>query len=385
MNPVIKKLTICFLLFGFIECKQQGTKIQRENFVLGNTEKELVISSWPNYLESGKNNSEFDWVSIFEEETGCKIQNKNFEKEEEIENILKNENIDLMILSSHQLQRFASLEYLKKLDEQNIPNFSKIDSRIKQNALVKQDEQLIGIPLIWAPNYMLYNKFFFSEKPDSWAITFEKSEGPDNWQKITAYDDPLYIADAILYLKYKNPELEITDIYKVNQKTFHEAIQILKRQKVFISGYWKDAYENAMGFNSGEIMASIAWPYQLETLRSLGNTQFKITVPKEGATGWMDHIAMSQNSKNPNCAYKYINYLLDKKVQADISAWIGSNPVIPEACLENDLLKKDACSTHGFPLYDRIYFWKHWECQTGEDCVSMETWKQEFSQLKSLK
>ncbi len=58
--------------------------------------------------------------------------------------------------------------------------------------------------------------------------------------KVTAYDNPIYIADAALYLREHNPELGITDPYELDQEQFDAAIDLLKEQNEHIGEYWSD-------------------------------------------------------------------------------------------------------------------------------------------------
>ncbi|MGH8050903.1 MAG: hypothetical protein ACREPB_09620 [Arenimonas sp.] len=48
-------------------------------------------------------------------------------------------------------------------------------------------------------------------------------------------------------------------------------------------------------------------------------------------------------TKNPNCAYAWMEWTLSPKVQADIAAALDTIPVIPAACVGNELLGDEAC------------------------------------------
>lgn len=48
-------------------------------------------------------------------------------------------------------------------------------------------------------------------------------------------------------------------------------------------------------------------------------------------------------AKNTNCAYAWMEWALSPKVQADIAAALDTIPVIPAACIGNELLGDDAC------------------------------------------
>ena len=49
-------------------------------------------------------------------------------------------------------------------------------------------------------------------------------------------------------------------------------------------------------------------------------------------------------AKNINCAYAWMEWSLSPKVQADIAAALDTIPVVPAACVGNELLGDDACS-----------------------------------------
>ncbi len=43
-----------------------------------------------------------------------------------------------------------------------------------------------------------------------------------------AYDGPIYVADAALYLMKKQPELGIKDPYELNEKQYAAALKVLR-------------------------------------------------------------------------------------------------------------------------------------------------------------
>ena len=58
--------------------------------------------------------------------------------------------------------------------------------------------------------------------------------------KITAYDSPIYIADAALYLMKTKPDLKITNPYALDDNQFQAAVDLLKAQHPIIGEYWAD-------------------------------------------------------------------------------------------------------------------------------------------------
>ena len=65
------------------------------------------------------------------------------------------------------------------------------------------DGKHYGVPYQWGPNVLMYNTNVFKKAPTSWSVVFEPQKLPDgkpNKGRVQAYDGPIYIADAALYL-----------------------------------------------------------------------------------------------------------------------------------------------------------------------------------------
>lgn len=60
----------------------------------------------------------------------------------------------------------------------------------------------------------MYNTRVFPTPPDNWRVVFVKQDLPDgktNQGRVQAYDGPIYIADAALFVKATQPQLGIED------------------------------------------------------------------------------------------------------------------------------------------------------------------------------
>jgi putative spermidine/putrescine transport system substrate-binding protein len=102
-------------------------------------------------------------------------------------------------------------------------------------------------------------------------------------------------------------------------------------------------------------------------------------VPEEGATGWADTTMMHSQAPHPNCAYKWLEWSLNPKVQGDLAAWFGSVPAVPVACEDNELLGAEGCQLNGIDSFDQIHFWKTPQSDCFDDdaateCVPYHEW-----------
>ena len=74
-----------------------------------------------------------------------------------------------------------------------------------------------------------------------------------------AYDSPIYIADAALYLKNTQPDLGITDPYALDQEQFDAAVALMKEQKANVGEYWNDYLKEQEAFTKGSTVLGTTW------------------------------------------------------------------------------------------------------------------------------
>ena len=76
---------------------------------------------------------------------------------------------------------------------------------------------------------------------------------------MTAYDSPIYIADAALYLMQTQPDLGITNPYELDEEQFNAAIDLLKKQNENIGEYWSDYTKEISAFANGDSTVGTTW------------------------------------------------------------------------------------------------------------------------------
>jgi putative spermidine/putrescine transport system substrate-binding protein len=217
-------------------------------------------------------------------------------------------------------------------------------------------------------------------------VVFEEQTLPDgksNKGRVQAYEGPIYVADAALYLMKKRPELGITNPYELNADQFAAAIELLKGQRALVGRYWKDAMVQIDDFKNEGVVASSSWPFQVNLLEA-DKQPVASTIPEEGATGWADTTMMATDAPHPNCAYLWLNQSLNPKLQGDLAAWFGSVPSVPAACKGNALLTNAGCSTNGFDNFEKIWFWRTptSACEAG-GCVPYSEWDKAYREVMS--
>lgn len=346
---------------------------------LGQAEGQLDIIAWPGYIERGETDKGYDWVTQFEQDSGCKVNVKTAATSDEMVSLMAKGGYDLVTASGDASLRLVAGKRVQPVNIDLIPNWKNVDERLKTAPWHTVTGQHYGTPYQWGPNVLMYNTNTFKEAPTSWKVLFEEqnlADGKSNKGRVQAYDGPIYIADAALYLKAHKPELGIQDPYLLTVEQYAAVLDLLRQQQPLIHRYWHDVTVQMNDFKNEGVVASSAWPYQVNALQ-LEKQPVASTVPSEGATGWADTTMLHAEAKHPVCAYKWMDWSLTNKVQGDVAAWFGSLPAVPAACKDNALLGAEGCKTNGFDNFDKIAFWKTPQAEGGK-YVPYSRWTQDY-------
>lgn len=346
---------------------------------VGDGEGRLDIVAWPGYIERGETDKNYDWVSQFEKASGCMVNVKTAATSDEMVSLMTKGGYDLVTASGDASLRLVAGKRVQPVNIDLIDNWKNVDERLKNAPWHTVDGQHYGTPYQWGPNVLMYNTEVFKQAPTSWKLVFEEQTLPDgksNKGRIQAYDGPIYLADAALYLKATKPELGIDDPYLLNEEQYAATLELLRKQRALTHRYWHDATVQMSDFKNEGVVASGSWPYQVNALQ-LEKQPIASVVPAEGATGWADTTMLHAEAKHPNCAYKWMNWSLEAKVQGDLAAWFGSVPAVPAACQGNQLLGAEGCKTNGFDNFDKIAFWKTPQAEGGK-YVPYSRWTQDY-------
>ncbi|MFN8439980.1 MAG: ABC transporter substrate-binding protein [Caldilineaceae bacterium] len=349
---------------------------------VGAGEGQVNIVAWAGYIERGETDPNYDWVTGFEKETGCKVNAKTAATSDEMVSLMNEGGFDLVTASGDASLRLVAGGTVQEINVDLIPSYKTVDERLQSAPWHTVNGKHYGVPYQWGSNVLMYNTSVFPEAPTSWEVVFKAMDLPDgkpNAGRVQAFDGPIYVADAALYLKAHNPELGIDDPYALTQEQFDATIALLKEQRKLVGRYWHDAYVQMDDFKNEGVVASSSWPFQVNVLVGEGQP-IASTIPQEGATGWADTTMMHAKAEHPNCAYLWLEHSLNPKLQGDLAAWFGSVPSVPAACEGNELLGAEGCKTNGSENFDKISFWRTpvSDCGNGKTCVPYSKWVEEY-------
>ncbi len=349
---------------------------------LGAAEGQVNIVAWPGYLERGETDKAFDWVTKFEEASGCKVNIKTANTSDEMVALMNEGGFDLVTASGDASLRLIAGKRVQPVNIDLIPSWASVDDRLKEAPWHTVAGVHYGTPYMWGPNVLMYNTEVFPEAPTSWNVVFEEMTLPDgksNKGRVQAYDGPIHVADAAQYLMFHKPELGITSPYELNADQYAATLDLLRVQRTLVARYWHDAFIQMDDFKNEGVVASGSWPFQVNIMKS-GGAPIASTIPQEGATGWADTTMMHVDAANPNCSYAWMEHSLASNLQSDLSVWFGANPAVPAACTDGRGMQTAAgCTVNGMDDFAKIRFWTTpvSACPQGE-CVPYYRWVSDY-------
>jgi putative spermidine/putrescine transport system substrate-binding protein len=351
---------------------------------LGKGEGALNIIVWAGYAEDGTDDKTVDWVHPFERNTGCKVNVKVGNSSDEMVSLMQTGQYDGVSASGDATLRLIYGGQVAPVNTSLVPNYATVAPFLKDKAWNSVNGQMYGIPHGWGANVLMWNPKIVTTAPTSWGSVFDANSPYKG--KITAYDSPIYIADAALYLMKTQPDLQITNPYELDQKQFDASVDLLKKQHSIIGSYWGAAADEISSFESGATAIGTAWQYQANTVNSDKKVTVDTTVPSEGATGWSDTWMISSKAKHPNCMYEWMNWIVSPDVNAQVAQWFGEAPAQTKSCA---IAAKGFCDDYHALDADyasKIYYWatpiKNCGDSRGNVCVPYAQWTPAWTEIK---
>jgi putative spermidine/putrescine transport system substrate-binding protein len=352
---------------------------------LGAPEGSLNVLAWPGYAEDGSTDPSVDWVSPFEKDTGCQVNVKTFGTSDESVSLMKTGEYDVVSASGDASLRLVAAGDVEPVNTKLVPNYADIFDFLKNRSWNSVGGKQYGIPHGWGANVLSYRSDLVKPAPTSWSAVFEQNSPYHG--KITAYDSPIYIADAALYLMKHKPDLGIKDPYALDDKQFQAAVELLKQQRGMVNEYWSDYLKESQALKNGDSVVGTAWQVTVNLTKSEGSPVESV-LPSEGATGWSDTWMLATKSKHKTCAYKWMDYIVSPEANAQVAEYFGESPANREACdLTTD---KSHCAN--FHAGDADYAAKIWywttpiaQCLDGRKdvrCKDYGEWTRAWTEIK---
>ncbi|MCX7783385.1 MAG: spermidine/putrescine ABC transporter substrate-binding protein [Meiothermus sp.] len=287
----------------------------------GQQKKELRLLNWSDYMPR-------EVLNEFEQREGIKVVEDTYDSPEAMLSKLQaggDSEYDVLITSDYTIGSLVRAGSLLELDKAKIPNLSNLDPQFTDPAFDPGAKH--SVVYQWGTTGLAYREDLVSGPVESWAVLFDPAQQVGRFLLLDEMREQVGAA-----LKFKGESVNTTDPAKLAEVQAL-LLETKRRSQGFAGGTSiRDrliAGDIAVGpAYSGDILAA-----QPE------NPKLKYVIPSEGATLWTDNLVVLQKSPNHEVAYKFINFLLEPEIAAQISNSIGY--ATPVAAAMDQIEEKD--------------------------------------------
>jgi putative spermidine/putrescine transport system substrate-binding protein len=356
---------------------------------VGEGEGALSVLAWPGYAENGSTDPAVDWITPFEEATGCQTTVQVFGTSDEAFSLFTTnpEKFDVISASGDASLRLVRAGYVEPVNVDLLASYADVFPALKDKPYNTVDGVHYGIPHGRGSNLLMWRTDQVDPAPTTWAEMFDPSAPFAG--KVSVYDAPIYIADAAVLLMSTKPDLGIKNPYALDDKQFQAAVDLLKQQKPTISQYWVDYTKQMDAFRNGDATVGTTWQVITNLLQGEDPAvPVDVVKPKEGATGWSDTWMINSKTTHRNCAYKFLDHIVSPAVNIQIAEWFGEAPGNSKACeLATTPEHCDIFHADDDAFWEDVWYWQTPEAKcvdgrTDATCKDFDAWVSAWTEIK---
>ncbi len=282
-------------------------------------EEEAVLNvyNWSDYIAE-------DTIANFEAETGIKVTYDVFDSNEVLEAKLLagGTGYDVVVPTGDFLARQIMAGVFMPLNKDALPNLANMDAGLMDAVATYDPGNEHAVIYMWGTTGIGYNAGKVKEAlgedapVDSLALVFD----PANMEKlkdcgVSMLDAPTEVIPAAL--KYLGFDPNSNDEGEIAQ-----AADLIASVQPYVRYFHSSQYIDDLA--NGEICVAVGWSGDVFQARDAAadGVEIAYSIPKEGALQWFDNLAIPADAPHPENAHKFLNYVMDAKVTADITNFV---------------------------------------------------------------
>jgi putrescine transport system substrate-binding protein len=284
-------------------------------------EKVLNFYTWADYIAP-------DTLAEFERQTGIKVRMSYFETNETLEArmLTGNSGFDVVVPTAPFFQRQIRSGAYLPLDKKQLPNLVNLDPAIMARVALNDPGNVHGVVYAWGTYGIGYNEKMVArvlpEAPlQSWRLIFD----PRFAAKlapcgINFLDAPAGVVRLVLKYLNRNPN-------EPSAQDLADAEKVLISIRPYIRNI--DSSIGIEALANGDICIALDYNgtmYQARRRAHEANNGIQIgfAIPQEGSLLWFDMLAIPRDAPHAANAHRFIDYLMNPRVIANISNFIGN-------------------------------------------------------------
>lgn len=285
-------------------------------------DKQVFVYNWSDYIAE-------DTIANFEKETGIKVVYDVYDSNETLEAKLLSgsSGYDVVFPSARPFaEKQVQAGIFADLNKTELPNWKNNDPVILKSLGAIDSGNAKLAPYMWGTTGIGYNVKKVREilgpdvKLDSWSMIFDPAIASKLAQcGIAVLDDPEDSFTSALIWKGMNPAVSdqaSLDAIKAVYMATRQNIKYFNSSK-YISDLASGDICVAMGY-SGDVFQA-----RDRAEEAKNGVEINFIIPKEGASRWVDVMAIPKDAPHPSNARIFINYLMKPDVAANISNYVS--------------------------------------------------------------
>lgn len=280
----------------------------------------LNFYNWSDYIAP-------DTVASFEKETGIKVRLSYFDTNETLEGqiLTGHSGFDVVVPTAPFLQRQIRSGAYLPLDKIQLPHLANLDPAIMARVALNDPGNAHAVVYLWGTYGIVYNKRMVAEALpgvpiNSWKLIFD----PEFAKKlakcgISTLDAPAGVVRLVLRYLGKDPNA-------ADPRDLAEVETVLAKIRPYIRTIDSSNIIDTMA--NGESCIALGYEGDFFQARrrakeSKNGIALDYLIPDEGSLLWFDMLAIPKDAPNAANAHRFINYLMDPRVIANISNFLG--------------------------------------------------------------
>lgn len=264
---------------------------------------QLNLFIWSEYIDP-------KIVAGFEQQFDCKV---NIDLYEDPESMLAKVQgagaglYDVVVPSDNLVPVMIKQKLLAPLRHENIPNLKNLGAKFTSPAYDPTNQFTAAYQ--WGTLGLLVRKTEGQPLPDSWAAIFDEKRSAGSFMLIDSVRDQMGAA-----LKFYGKSVNSVDAKDI--KLARDLCIAAKKRCV--------GFDGSVGVKNKVLgkTAKLGPVYSGEAVRAMAEDKsIAYVIPKEGSVLWVDNLAIPARAPHRDLAEKFINYLLDARVGAQLSEY----------------------------------------------------------------
>jgi len=315
-------MTLCVSASLSVSCGNPDSGTRNAPSVEQSADKEVLnLYIWTDYMAP-------DTIASFEKLTGVKVRVSYFDTNETLEArmLTGSSGFDVVVPTAPFFQRQIRSGAYLPLDKKQLPNLVNLDPAIMSRVALNDPGNAHGVVYAWGTYGIAYNEKMVAQllpgvPLDSWRLVFDPAFAAKLATcGINFLDAPAGVVRLVLKYLGKNPNAP-------SPQVLADVDTVLSKIRPYIRNI--DSSLDTEALANGDICIALTYNGTFVQARNRAKEakngiKLDYVIPQEGSLLWFDMLAIPRDAPHVANAYRFIDYIMDPRVIANISDFIGN-------------------------------------------------------------